>query len=166
MCFTRACARSHRRLNGQKGPLPQDRAQYDRPQQIFRGDLVAGTSIAGGTEVLPLFFLPLLAGLSRQHLTLRLEIHAHVGRHSGNRHLRSRDHLARCGTGRRRRGHRLWLHRHCGLSARGARVCLLLHGSENGVALLGVVRCFIQYAFYQVIVAAVVFVIGNLSLAN
>src|SRR5260370_35615365 len=43
--------RSHQRLNGQKGPLPQDRAQYDRPQQIFRRDLVAGASIAGGAEV-------------------------------------------------------------------------------------------------------------------
>src|SRR5260370_8735141 len=43
--------RSQQRLNGQKGPLPQDRAQYDRPQQIFRRDLVAGASIAGGAEV-------------------------------------------------------------------------------------------------------------------
>src|SRR6202035_3780469 len=43
--------RSHQRLNGQKSPLPQDRAQEDRPQQIFRRDPVAGTPIARRAEV-------------------------------------------------------------------------------------------------------------------
>src|SRR5882762_9045336 len=46
-----ALGRSHQRLNGQKGPLPQDGAQYDGPQQIFCRDLVAAAPITGGAEV-------------------------------------------------------------------------------------------------------------------
>ena len=37
-----------------------------------------------------------------------------------------------------------------------------LHRPQDGVALRGWFRCFIQYAFYQVIAAAVVYIIGNL----
>jgi len=38
------------------------------------------------------------------------------------------------------------------------------HRPKFGMALLGLVKCFIQYAFYQVIAAAVVYVIANLIL--
>ena len=46
----------------------------------------------------------------------------------------------------------------------GPSIHSFFYRAETGVALLGLVRCFIQYAFYQVIAAAVVFVIGNLIL--
>jgi len=87
-----------------------------------------------------------------------------VGRHSRNRHLRHRDHPARRGPGCGDCGHRLWVHCHCGLRSGGAGLCPVLYRPEDGVALLGWFRCFIQYAFYQVIAAAVVFIIGNLML--
>jgi len=39
-----------------------------------------------------------------------------------------------------------------------------LHCSQARMAVLGWFKCFLQYAFYQVIASAVVFVIGNLIL--
>ena len=74
--------------------------------------------------------------------------------------------LARRCAGHRHCRHRLWIHRHCGLCPSRPNIHTVLHRPETRMDLLGMVQGFIQYAFYQVIAAAVVFIIANLILGT